>query len=76
MEEVDVKTLQKKVDYFFKSKECVHVKFKRGFWKNGYVTEISADFFILDELIEGDMPVFFMEIKDVEKYNKKGVETA
>tara|TARA_R100001530_G_scaffold133097_1_gene106103 strand:- start:2417 stop:2638 length:222 start_codon:yes stop_codon:yes gene_type:complete len=61
--------LKKKVDYFCKNNSKVHIKFKKGYWKRGYIQETSSDFFILDETLEGKMPVFYIEILSIEIYS-------
>ena len=69
MEEVNVEALKSKAVYFYKDHIPVHVKYRRGFWKRGHITEISSDFFLLNEFLEGEMPVFFLEIKDIEIFH-------
>jgi len=69
-EDVNVKALEQKATYFYKESIPIHVKFKRGFWKRGYILEVGSDFFMMKEFIEGEMPVFFLEIKDIEKFNE------
>lgn len=63
--------LKKKVDLFFKDKTKVHISYNKGYWKRGYITEVSSDFFMLDETLEGLFPVFFIEIKSVDKFNER-----
>lgn len=63
--------LQKKADAYYLLKEKVHVTLKTGHWLNGLIIEISADFFIVDETLQGKTPVFFQEIKSIEKYTRK-----
>ena len=67
----EVEALQQKADYFFKNKTAVHIKFKRGYFKRGMITEISSDFFILQEFLEGSQPCFFLQIIDIEPFKKK-----
>ena len=40
----------------------VHLVYRNGKWKNGVIVEIRADFFILDEFVEGKVIVFFQEL--------------
>ena len=71
---VDERTiLQKKADAFLVLAEKVHVKYIDGHWKRGFVKEVSADFFLLDETLDGMMPVFFQEISDIEKFRGEKV---
>ncbi len=70
MKDEDLKILQGKIQYFYDSARPVHIKFKKGYWKNGNVIETSSDFFVIDEFLEGNLPVFFLEIENVEEYTK------
>jgi len=60
--------IKQKVDFYYKNSKAVHINLKKGSWKNGYIKEVSADFFMLDEFLEGLKPVFFLEIKDIDVY--------
>lgn len=66
--------IRQKIDYFFKNKKSIHIQFKKGNWKNGEIKEISSDFFMLDEFLEGMQPIFFQQIEDVDVYTTKKVE--
>ena len=68
MADEEVKVLKGKVEYFFKDAKAIHITFKKGYWKNGYIREIGADFFIIHELVEGKMPVFFLEVKEITEF--------
>jgi hypothetical protein len=75
--EIDVELIKKKVLAHHQKRLRTHLVFKKGYWKNGLVTEIGAEFFMLDELFEGTMPVFYSELSKVETYNslnKKGAQ--
>lgn len=63
--------LQQKADYFFKANKAIHIKFLKGYFLNGYIKEISADFFILDEFVEGEIPCFFLQIDEIDLYKTK-----
>ncbi len=63
--------IRQRVNYFFNIKKAVHIKFKKGNWKNGEIIEISSDFFMLDEFLEGPQPIFFLQIEDIDPYNTK-----
>lgn len=64
----EVKLLKKVADYFYKAQKQVHIKFRKGYWKRGYIKEIFNDYFILLENFDGEMPVFFLEILSIETY--------
>ena len=66
--------IMKKTQVFFKEQIIVHIKLKTGFWKRGLITEVSADFFMLDETLEGIQPVFFQEIESIEKFYANRME--
>jgi hypothetical protein len=66
--------LPQKVDYFFSNGVKVHISFNNGFWKRGIIKQISDTFFILDEVLEGEIPVFYQEIKGITAYRKPGEE--
>lgn len=63
-----LRTLQRKSIFFFNSGEKVHVKYKQGYWKRGIINEVAPDFFMLSEVLDGRIPVFYMEIIDIEKF--------
>lgn len=70
MNNEDEKTIKQKVDFYFKEQVIIHIRFKKGFWKRGIIEEVSADFFILNETLEGRQPVFFQEISSLDKWRK------
>ena len=43
-------------------------------WRNGYISEVANEFIILDEFKMGRVPIFFKEMKRVEKFIKTEVE--
>lgn len=57
--------IRQKIEFFFKNNKAVHIQFKKGNWKNGQIEEISSDFFMLKEFLEGLQPIFFSQIEDV-----------
>jgi hypothetical protein len=65
------KLLKSKADAFWLLGEKVHVKYKNEHWARGIILEVKAEFFILDESLEGKSPVFFAEIIDIQKYTPK-----
>jgi len=64
----NVDVLKSKVNYFFENKIPVHVTYQRGYWKNGKIKEIGTDFFLIDEFLEGERVIFFLEIEKIEEY--------
>ena len=68
----DIELIKQKVQTHFEKNFLLHCSFKNGMWKNGKILEVSADFFILDEMFDGEMAVFFKELREVSTYNKFG----
>lgn len=68
--------IQKKADAFCVLKEKVHITYNTGHWARGIILEVGSEFFILDETLEGRIPIFFQEIKNIVKYvpKKEGVD--
>lgn len=63
--------LQRKVAYFFNENIAIHLFYKSGEWARGNIVSIDGDKFILDERINGKIPIFFSEISDVQKLKVK-----
>lgn len=57
------KELLFKVKTFKKLKFKIHISKKDGSWKNGEIKKVSEKYFILDEKKEGEIPIFFDDIK-------------
>ena len=64
----DIELIKQKSYFFFKNKKPVHITLKKNWFHNGNIKEISADFLIINDFKEGEMPVFFLEIFDVREY--------
>jgi len=74
--EDDIELHKKQADYFFKNKIPIHVSLINGGWKNGNIVEpISDDFFMLEEREEGLMPIFFLQIKSIDKFMEEDKQT-
>jgi|TARA_R100000750_G_C2337341_1_gene92632 hypothetical protein len=59
---------------FLKEKKIVHVQKKDGFFYNGYIIEISPDFFFMVDRELGKQLVFFRElIKPISEFKFRGV---
>lgn len=65
--------LEKRATEFSKRGIFVHIDLKDGLFLNGTISEVSSDFFIFNDRIKGELPVFFQEIKALEifRLNKK-----
>lgn len=63
--------LKKKAENFHKRKILVHIQYKNKFFKRGFILAITYDHFILNERMEGELPVFFSEIRDIQPYHQR-----
>jgi len=73
MEHENDNEIIKKVAYYSKEHIKVHVILNNNRIHNGYITEIAEpEFFIINDRYLGEMPIFFMEVKGVEKYLENG----
>lgn len=70
LSEEEVILIKKKVQAHYETKVPMHVVYKGGIWKNGHVTEVSAEFFILDDFLEGKMAIFFQEVYSVSSFKR------
>jgi hypothetical protein len=60
--------MQTKAKYFFEHDMPVHVKLNNDKWFNGkIVAPFTDDYFMLDERRDGLMPMFFLQIFDIEQ---------
>ncbi len=62
---------KKKVEYFFQNRIIVHVTKNNNYFHNGLILEIEGDLFILEDEINGAMPIYFFEVKEIEKRKEK-----
>ena len=64
-------TMEKKA-YFYKDNEIpVHVTKKNGWFHNGIIIDVKYDFFIIVDEKDGAMPIFFLEVVEIEKRELK-----
>lgn len=68
--EDDKKTqlMKKKIQYFFDLGKKIHIILQNRQFLNGSIKEIRTDFILLEEDLNGEMPVFFLEMWNVEAY--------
>lgn len=64
----------KRAKFFFNKKTIIHVTKKSGTFYNGLILEISKEFFIINDRVNGKQFIFFNELKrPLEPYiNKTG----
>lgn len=60
-----------KVKYFYDNKISVHISKTNGFFHNGLILQYVEDYLIIDDDMNGAMPIYFVEIKDIEKRREK-----
>ena len=63
--------IKNKAKTFCEHKIEVHITQTDGSWKNGKIKKMFDTYLMLDERIEGEMPLFYNEIKNIVKFNKK-----
>jgi len=56
--------MKKRIEYFLEDKTKIHLSLKSGKFHNGFIVEIRTDFFIFKDIILGDIPIWFTEIKE------------
>lgn len=58
---------------FLEKKLKVHISKKSGTYYNGYILEVSSDFFFIDDQEDGKQLIFFSELKKpIETYTEGG----
>lgn len=61
-----------KVFFFYKNQREVHISYLNGKWKRGIIYDVGDDtMFQLYETIDGEIPVFYSEIKDIQPLRPK-----
>ena len=61
-----------KAKVFFERKIPIHIVLKSGAFYNGLVTEITNDFFFIDDREDGKKIVFFVELaKPIEEFRER-----
>ena len=61
------KILKKKVDYFYNNKIKVHITLTSSKWYNGIIRKLKKEYLIIEESVQGEQIVFFLEIFDIEQ---------
>jgi len=67
----DYTILKQKISYFKDNKIKVHISKHNGKFHNGLILEFQGDMLILDEEVVGAMPIYLIEIKEIEKRREK-----
>ena len=59
--------LKNQLEFYKKQDVMVHIETTSGRYYRGKILEISSDMVIIDERLLGAMPIYFIEIKILEK---------
>jgi hypothetical protein len=71
IEEVDNKSSVKiKLQYYKDKNLQVHLSLENG-WLNGTIIDFLEDYFLLNELKDGEIPVTYSEVRRIEPYKTK-----
>ena len=63
--------MREKAKFFMNQNIAVHISKKNNFFHNGIIKEISSDFLIIVDEVEGELPVFYQEIFEIQKREAK-----
>lgn len=61
----------KEISDLYAQQKKAHVKLFNGQWLNGFILEVRADFFIIDDQVKGEIPVFWLELKYASQFREK-----
>jgi len=64
-------TIRKKILFYSQQNLAVHIKKKNNWFHNGVIKSVESDHCILLDEKEGEMPIFFLEIFEIEKREDK-----
>jgi len=62
-----INPIKEKVKYYFKNQIKVHIKKKNGWFNNGRIIEFTGDLLILEDRVLGSIPIYLIEILEIEK---------
>jgi len=68
MTDTETEIIKDRANVYSKKQIPVHITKHDGEWLNGFITEVSDEFLMLDEFQNKIMPVFFREIKNIQTY--------
>ena len=68
MQNEEVVLFKQKAKLFFEQKKAVHIKFKAGHFKNGYIKEIKENFLVVKDFEDGEEFCFFLEMDKFDIY--------
>lgn len=68
---IDDNMIKDKALVYSEKKIPVHITKSNGEWLNGFIEEVSDDFLMIKEFKKELMPVFFLEIINIETYKEE-----
>jgi hypothetical protein len=72
MNDISHEVIKKRCQFFCDDKRKVHITLTSGMWKRGFIDYVGYDFIMIDETLEGKVPIFFLEMKEVDPYIERG----
>ena len=63
---------EEKINEAYSNHIKIHIVLRDGSWRNGYIKELGGGFFIITDSVNGDEPIFLIELKDVEPFMEEG----
>ncbi|KKK86047.1 hypothetical protein LCGC14_2767150 [marine sediment metagenome] len=67
----DTNEMKEQISYFKNHNIAVHIRKKNGRFYNGKILELAGDMIILEDEKLGSIPIYFIEIKFIEKRKEK-----
>lgn len=71
---MDDTTGYNKAKFYLNNNTDVHISKKNNWFHNGKIISVKNDFLILLDEREGEMPIFFSEIFEIEKREEKNAD--
>ena len=66
----EMKLDEEKIYSAFKNKTKVHLTLMDKTWRNGIVKQVLATWFMLEDEVNGEEPIFFLEVHKVEPFTE------
>jgi hypothetical protein len=63
---------QELIKLSFNKKIKIHIILKDKTWRNGFVTKILPDFFMFEDMEDGEEPFFYIQLYNVEPFMERG----
>lgn len=66
---MEMEEVKRKIQVFFDKDIPIHIVTKSDSWINGFITEVGAEFFMVNDRKMGNMPLFFSDIRILETFD-------